>query len=445
MEKSVSLNTILNLEHMERSSLKELEEWKISPTRKPLLIYGARQVGKTWLMKQFGKSEFKNTVYVNFEKEIQLRSLFEQDYEPKRIIKALETYFATDIKPGETLVIFDEIQEAKGALTSLKYFKEELSEQHVIGAGSLLGIAVKQQTSFPVGQVEFLNLYPMSFNEFLNATGNEKLAQVVEEKDWSMLTSLRAKIISLLKSYYFVGGMPEAVLSFSQSENYNQVRQIQESILQSYEQDFAKHAPAEVIPRIRMLWNAVVSQLSKENKKFIYGLIREGARAKDFELALNWLEDYGLVYRVKRTKKANFPLAAYSDLSVFKLYVLDVGLLGALGNIHPQILIEKELLFNEFKGALTEQFVLQELKASGQKQLFYWANDSGSAEIDFIFEKENTIIPLEVKASENLQSKSLKTFAAKYPEIHCFRTSLSDFREESWMTNFPLYGVSGAG
>lgn len=439
------MKAILNLEYMERSSLKALEEWKNSPARKPLLIYGARQVGKTWLMKQFGKSEFKNTVYVNFEKEIQLRSLFEQDYEPTRIIKALETYFATDIKPGETLVVFDEIQEAQGALTSLKYFKEELSEQHVIGAGSLLGIAVKQQTSFPVGQVEFLNLYPMNFNEFLKATGNERLARLLDEKDWSMLTSLRTKIISLLKSYYYVGGMPEAVFSFSQNENYNQVRQIQEGILQSYEQDFAKHAPAEVIPRIRMLWNAVVSQLSKENKKFIYGLIRQGARAKDFEIALNWLEDYGLVYRVKRTKKANFPLAAYSDLSVFKLYVLDVGLLGALGNIHPQILIEKELLFNEFKGALTEQFVLQELKSGGQKQLFYWANDSGSAEIDFIFEKENTIIPLEVKASENLQSKSLKTFATKHPEIHCYRTSLSDYRQESWMKNVPLYGVSGVG
>ena len=427
---------------MERFALKELEYWRNSSSRKPLLINGARQVGKTWLMKQFGKSQFKHTVYVNFEKEIQLRALFEQDYQPTRIIKALETYFSTDIKPGETLVVFDEIQEANGALTSLKYFKEEFPEQHVIGAGSLLGIAVKQQTSFPVGQVEFLNLYPMSFHEFLIATGNEKLVKLLEEQDWALLTSLRTKIINLLKSYYFVGGMPEAVLAFSKNENYKQVRKIQESILQSYEQDFAKHAPVEVIPRIRMLWNAVVSQLSKENKKFIYGLIREGARAKEFEIALNWLEDYGLVYRVKRTKKANFPLAAYCDLSVFKLYVLDVGLLGALGNIHPKILIEKELLFNEFKGALTEQFVLQELKAGGQKQLFYWANDSGSAEIDFIFEKENVIIPLEVKASENLQAKSLKTLAFKYPDIHCFRTSLSDYRQESWMTNMPLYGIT---
>ena len=426
---------------MERSAEKNLLAWKESKSRKPLLIYGARQVGKTWLMKQFGAKEFDNTVYVNLEKEIPLRTLFEQDYQPQRIIKALETYFNQDILPGKTLLIFDEIQEAKGALTALKYFNEELAELHVIGAGSLLGIALKQQTSFPVGQVEFLNLYPMCFHEFLLATGNQKLAKLIEEKDWQVLVSLRTKIITLLKSYYFVGGMPEAVLSFSQAENYSHVRKIQENILLSYEQDFAKHAPAEIIPRIRMIWNAVVSQLAKENKKFIYGLIKEGARAKEFETALNWLENYGLIYRVNRTKKANFPLAAHSDLSAFKLYVLDVGLLGALGNLNPQTILEKEQLFTEFKGALTEQFVLQELKATGQKQLFYWANDSGSAEIDFIFESHNTIIPLEVKASENLQAKSLKTFALKYPEIHCYKTSLSDYREESWVTNVPLFGV----
>jgi predicted AAA+ superfamily ATPase len=426
---------------MERSAEKNLLAWKESPLRKPLLIYGARQVGKTWLMKQFGTKEFDNTVYVNLEKEIPLRTLFEQDYQPQRIIKALETYFNQDILPGKTLLIFDEIQEAKGALTALKYFNEEIAELHVIGAGSLLGIALKQQTSFPVGQVEFLNLYPMCFHEFLLATGNQKLAKLIEEKDWQVLASLRTKIIALLKSYYFVGGMPEAVLSFSQAENYSHVRKIQENILLSYEQDFAKHAPAEIIPRIRMIWNAVVSQLAKENKKFIYGLIKEGARAKEFETALNWLENYGLIYRVNRTKKANFPLAAYSDLSAFKLYVLDVGLLGTLGNLNPQTILEKEQLFTEFKGALTEQFVLQELKATDQKQLFYWANDTGSAEIDFIFESHNTIIPLEVKASENLQAKSLKTFALKHPEIHCYKTSLSDYREESWMTNVPLYGV----
>lgn len=426
---------------MKRSAEKNLIAWKESLSRKPLLIYGARQVGKTWLMKQFGAQEFANTVYVNLEKEIPLRTLFEQDYQPQRIIKTIETYFNQDILPGKTLLIFDEIQEAKGALTALKYFNEELAELHIIGAGSLLGIALKQQTSFPVGQVEFLHLYPMSFYEFLLATGNLKLVKLIEEKDWQLLISLRTNIISLLKSYYFVGGMPEAVLSFSLDNNYSQVRKIQENILLSYEQDFAKHAPTEVIPRIRMIWNAVVSQLAKENKKFIYGLLKEGARAKEFETALNWLENYGLIYRVNRTKKANFPLAAYSDLSAFKLYILDVGLLGAIGNLNPKTIVEKEQLFSEFKGALTEQFVLQELKVTGQKQLYYWANDSGSAEIDFIFENHNTIIPLEVKANENLQAKSLKTFALKYPGIHCYKTSLSDYRQESWVTNVPLYGA----
>lgn len=427
---------------MERFAEKLLKEWKVKTARKPLLVYGARQIGKTWLMKQFGQAEFENMVYVNFEKEINLRQLFEQDYDPKRIIRSLETYYSLDIQPGKTLLIFDEIQEARGAMTSLKYFREDLPEQHVLGAGFLLGIALNQHTSFPVGQVEFLNLYPMSFQEFLLATGNSKMVDLLKERDWSLLSGLQTKIVELLKAYYFVGGMPEAVLAYSESRNFSEVRKIQQSILQAYEQDFSKHAPVEIIPRIRMIWNAVVSQLAKENKKFIYGLMRQGTRAKDFEMAIHWLIDYGVIYRVNRTKKANFPLAAYSDLNVFKLYVLDVGLLAALGDLAPQTIIEKEQLFNEFKGALTEQFVLQELKATGLKQLYYWANDSGSAEIDFLFEKGNELVPLEVKASENLQSKSLKTFASKYTGVRCYRSSLSAYREESWMTNVPLYGVS---
>lgn len=427
---------------MKRIAEKFLFEWKNSSGRKPLLIYGARQIGKTWLMKEFGRTQFANMVYVNFEKEINLRQIFERDYDPKRIVRALMTYFEEDIIPGKTLLIFDEIQEAKGALTSLKYFHEELPEQHVVGAGSLLGIALEQQTSFPVGQVEFFNLYPMSFKEFLIATGNSKLDELIEENDWSLLSTLQSKIVELLKTYYFVGGMPEAVLTYCQNENYADVRKVQEGILQAYEQDFSKHAPSVIIPRIRMVWNAVVSQLAKENKKFIYGQLRKGARAKDFESAINWLTQYGVVYQVNRTVKANLPLTAYSDLNVFKVYALDVGLLAALGNLAPKTLIEREQLFNEFKGALTEQFVLQELKAGGLKNLFYWANDSGSAEVDFIFEQAGTILPVEVKASENLQSKSLKTFANKYTDIHCYRTSLSAYRQEGWMTNIPLYGIS---
>jgi predicted AAA+ superfamily ATPase len=424
---------------MERKAEHQLLQWKDSRNRKPLLIYGARQVGKTWLMKKLGEKVFENTLYVNFEKEILLRGIFEQDYEPKRIIKLLETYFNQSVTPGKTLVILDEIQEAKGGL---KYFKEEMQELHLIGAGSLLGIALEKETSFPVGQVSFLNLYPMDFSEFLIALGHKNIVRAIEEQDWLLLKPLRNTLMTLLKQYFFVGGMPEAVLAFSETENYQEVKEIQLAILQAYEQDFSKHAPTEIIPRIRMVWNSVVSQLAKENKKFIYGILKEGARAKEFEQAIHWLENYGLIYRVYRTKKAHFPLAAYADLQAFKVYTLDVGLLSALGNLSSQTLIENERMFTEFKGALTEQFVLQEFKSMGFRQLFYWANDSGSAEVDFMLEKENKLFPIEVKSGENLQSKSLKTFAQKYPETHCFRTSLSDYRKETWMTNIPIYGVT---
>jgi predicted AAA+ superfamily ATPase len=419
----------------------KLKEWKDSKNRKPLLIYGARQVGKTWLMKNFGKTEFSTFIYINFEKEIQLRGIFEIDYNPQRIIKLIEIHTNQKIEFGKTLLILDEIQEAKGGLTALKYFNEELPELHLIGAGSLLGIALKQQTSFPVGQVEFLNLYPLNFGEFLKASGNTSLFNLLIEKDWSLIETFKSKYINLLKQYYYVGGMPEVVNSFIEDEDYNKVRTIQQNILTSYEQDFSKHAPSEIIPRIRMIWNSVISQLAKENKKFVYGLIKEGARAKDFELALSWLEDYGLIYKIQRTKKSNVPLAAYSDLGIFKLYVIDIGLLGALGNLNARILVENDSLFNEFKGSLTEQYVLQELIQMKKNQVHYWSNDSGSAEIDFIFEQDSKIIPLEVKAGENLQAKSLKTFSLKYPEIHCFRTSLSGYREESWLTNIPLYSI----
>jgi predicted AAA+ superfamily ATPase len=419
----------------------KLKEWKDSKSRKPLLIYGARQVGKTWLMKTFGKTEFSTYIYINFEKEIQLRGIFETDYDPKRIIKLIEIQSNQKIEFGKTLLILDEIQEAKGGLTALKYFNEELSELHLIGAGSLLGIALKQQTSFPVGQVEFLNLYPLNFGEFLKASGNVNLLELLKEKDWSLIETFKTKYIHLLTQYYYVGGMPEAVKSFIEEEDYQKIRSIQQNILMSYEQDFSKHAPSEIIPRIRMIWNSVISQLAKENKKFVYGLVKDGARAKDFELAISWLEDYGLIYKIHRTKKINVPLAVYSDLGIFKLYIIDIGLLGALGNLNPKVLVESDALFNEFKGALTEQYVLQELIQNKKNQIHYWSNDSGSAEIDFIFENDNKIIPLEVKAGENLQAKSLKTFSIKYPEIHCYRTSLSNYRKESWLTNIPLYGI----
>ena len=412
---------------MKRVIQKDLLKWKDSTTRKPLLIYGARQVGKTWIMKHFGEAHFENYVYINFEKEKQLRTIFEQDYNPKRIIKLIEIHSKEKIIIGETLVIFDEIQEAIGGLTALKYFNEELNELHLIGAGSLLGISLKQSTSFPVGQVQFIHLYPMNFMEFIEAKGETGLLELLNEKDWEFVKTFRERYQQLLKEYFFVGGMPEVVKHHIQNDNYQTIRGIQLNIIKAYEQDFSKHAPNEIIPRIKMIWNSVVSQLAKENKKFIYGQIKEGARAKDFELALSWLEDYGLIYKVHRTKKANLPLKVYHDLSAFKLYIIDIGLLGALGNLDSSILLNGDQLFNEFKGSMTEQFVLQSLIQ--QVGLNYWSNDTGSAEVDFIFEKNNQIIPLEVKSAENLRSKSLKTFHEKNKGIHCYRTSLADYRE----------------
>ena len=426
---------------MKRQAEQALQVWKDSKFRKPLLIYGARQVGKTWIMKNFGQENFQNYVYVNFEKEVSLRGIFEQDYNPTRILKVLEVFFNTSIVLGETLLLFDEIQEAKGAITSLKYFNEELPQLHIIGAGSLLGIALKQQTSFPVGQVDFLYLNPLSFTEFLEANGEERLKNVLKEQDWELITQFNQKLIQLLKEYYFVGGMPEAVSFFIENNDYVAVRTIQQNILNAYEQDFSKHAPPEIIPKIRMIWNTIVSQLSKENKKFIYGLVKEGARAKEYELALSWLEDYGLVKKIYRTKKAALPIKSYIDLQAFKLYILDIGLLGAMANLVPQTLLKGDELFQEFKGSLTEQYVAQQLTKDQHTHLRYWANDSGSAEVDFLFEINGTIVPLEVKATENLQAKSLKTFAQKYQSIHCYKTSLSNYRKESWVTNLPLYAI----
>lgn len=310
---------------------------------------------------------------------------------------------------------------------------------HLIGAGSLLGISLKQSTSFPVGQVQFIHLYPMNFIEFLEAKGETGLLELLNEKNWEFIKTFRERYQQLLKEYFFVGGMPEVVKHHVQNENYQTIRNIQQNIIKAYEQDFSKHAPNEIIPRIKMIWNSVVSQLAKENKKFIYGQIKEGARAKDFELALSWLEDYGLIHKVYRTKKANLPLKAYHDMGAFKLYIIDIGLLGALGNLDASILLNGDQLFNEFKGSMTEQFVLQTLIQ--QVGLNYWSNDTGAAEVNFIFEKNNQIIPLEVKSAENLRSKSLKTFHEKNKGTHCYRTSLADYREEEWFTNIPLYGI----
>lgn len=427
---------------MRRTALSFLQKWKQKNTRKPLIIRGARQVGKTWLMKEFAKTEYENLAYINFEDNQQLKTLFLNDFDIPRILLAIQ--IATGIKPepNKTLIIFDEIQEAERALTSLKYFRENAPEYHVVAAGSLLGIALHENTSFPVGKVEFLDLYPLSFTEFLEALGEHDLNNLIQTQQWVMINTFKTKYIELLKQYYYVGGMPEVVSSYAINQDFSEVRQIQQQILNSYEQDFSKHAPTDVVPRIRMVWNSVPAQLSKENRKFIYGLIKQGARAKEFELALAWLMDCGLIHKINRVSKPALPLKAYEDMGAFKLYLLDIGLLGAMANLDVKTLLDGNLIFTEFKGALTEQYVLQQLVTDAEISIFYWSSEKSDGEIDLLIQYKNEVVPIEVKAAENLQAKSLRAFVEKNKSKMAIRTSMSDFREETWLTNMPLYVIN---
>ncbi len=426
---------------MYRFAMETLYQWKENKYRKPLIIEGARQVGKTWLMKEFGQKAYKDTVYINFDSNSRMAELFSMDLNTERLILGLELYAGRKIDPNTTLLIFDEVQEVPKALSSLKYFCEDAPQYHIICAGSLLGLALHSGTSFPVGKVDFLKLYPLSFREFLMATGKERFAQLLDSNDFSMITAFKHIYIDALKLYYFVGGMPEAVLHFSENNDFNQVRHIQQRILAAYEQDFSKHAPNEIVPRIRMLWNSIPSQLAKENKKFLYGLVREGGRAKDYEAAIMWLSDCGLVHKISRINTPKLPLKAYEDLKAFKLFIVDVGLLGCMTGLRQQTLLDGNDLFVEFKGALTEQFVMQQLATIPQLNTYYYTNDRGSCEIDFVIDTGQTIIPIEVKAEENLRAKSLRSYHDKFqPEI-AIRTSMSDYRKEEWLLNLPLYAI----
>jgi hypothetical protein len=426
---------------MKRIAEKKLLEWKNDDGFKPLILMGARQVGKTWLMKNLGSAHFKNYIYVNFEKEPEKRSLFEQDLHVDRIVKTLELFSNQSIVDGESLLIFDEIQEAPLALTSLKYFAEDRPKLHVIAAGSLLGVTMNK-ASFPVGKVQFLTIRPMNFEEFLWASGENPLVQLLNNMEFDLISIFKERFISQLRLYYIVGGMPAAVAKYLESSNLEAVNEVQNFILTAYKQDFAKHAPSSMIPKILDLWDGIVSQLSKENKKFVYGLIKSGARAREYELAIDWLVNYGLVHKIYAVSKIAFPLNAYRDFKSFKLYALDCGLLFSMAKMSPNQVLHDDSLFQEFKGALTEQFVLQELIVSECNNISYWANENATAELDFIFEKNGNFYPLEVKASENLKSKSLRVFHEKYSEIHCLRASLSNYRKEEWMSNVPLYALA---
>jgi len=407
-----------------------------------MIIRGARQVGKTWLMKEFGRLEYKDVVYVNCEADPAVRNMFTGDFDTTRIIRGLQIIAGKPIEPNHTLIIIDEIQEAPGALTSLKYFQENAPEYHVIAAGSLLGITLNRSGSFPVGKVEFLDLFPLSFVEFLDAIHETQLADLLRNPDWSLVASFSIKFTDRLRQYYYTGGMPEVVLQYSVSGDMNQVREIQKRILVSYEQDFSKHAPAEIVPRIRMIWSGVPAQLAKENRKFIYGQIKAGARAKDFELALSWLIDCGLLYKVHNVSKPALPLKAYEELNTFKLFMLDIGLLGALTELDARTLLEGNTVFTEFKGALTEQYVYQQLRTMNDLPVYYWSAGNARSEVDFLLQHNGQIIPLEVKAEENLHAKSLRVFCEKYKPALAVRSSMSGYRKEDWMTNLPLYAVS---
>ena len=426
---------------MYRIAIEKLYKWKDSKRRKPLIIEGARQVGKTWLMKEFGKQAYTDTVYINFDSNSKMADLFATDLNTDRLILGLELYIGHKINPDNTLLIFDEVQEVPRALASLKYFYENAPQYHIICAGSLLGIALHQGTSFPVGKVDFLKLYPLSFSEFLMATGNERFAELLTKQDYEMITSFKHTYIDLLKYYYFVGGMPEAVQSFSESKDFNEVRVIQKRILEAYEQDFSKHAPNEIVPKIRMLWNNIPSQLAKENKKFIYGLVREGGRAREYETAIMWLSDCGLVHKVSRVNSAGVPMKAYEDLKAFKLFMVDVGLLGCMAGLHQHILLDGNDLFIEFKGALTEQYVCQQLKTIEDLGIYYYTNDRGSCEINFVVDTGEQIVPIEVKAETNLKAKSLKTYRERFEPELSVRTSMADYKKDDWILNLPLYAI----
>jgi len=424
---------------MYRKDINKLKYWKLKKNRKPLIFLGARQVGKTWLLQEFGKTEYKQMVYVNFEDKDAPKEIFQEDFNIDRIITLLNAYAGLKITQEDTLLVFDEIQVAPQGITSLKYFYEKAPQYQIIAAGSLLGINIHPGESFPVGKVDFLTLYPLSFEEFLLAMGEAGIVELIEKHEWELLNAFSAKLINYLRYYFFVGGMPEAVLNFSQNRDWNEVRTIQNNILKSYENDFSKHAPKDILPRINLVWKSIPSQLAKENRKFFYGVVKEGARAREYEIAIQWLIDSGLLHKVYSISKPALPLVAYRELSAFKIYHNDTGLLSAMSNLNAKTLLNGDAVFTEFKGALAEQFVFQQLLLNEKLSMHYYQINN-RLEIDFVVQNEDDeIIPVETKSGENLAAKSLKIYCETYQPQAAIRTSLANYRKESWVTNVPLY------
>ena len=426
---------------MERIVLKRLIEWKNNPRRKPLILNGARQVGKTWLLHELAQREYAKEAYVYCRKNEIARRIFTQDFDTERILLSLRALTGVDITPDDTLIILDEVQDIPEAIESLKYFYENAPQYHIVVAGSLLGISMHSGVSFPVGKVDELNIYPMSFEEFLLAKGEQELYKLLSSQQYDIISALHEKYISLLRQYLFVGGMPEAMKEYVETGGLNAVRQIQNSILSGYARDFSKHAPSDQVPRIERVWQSIPSQLFKENKKFIYGALRKGARATEYESSIGWLADAGLIYKVPRCTKLATPISIYEDLNTFKLYLLDVGLLGAMANVEAaQILLNDNALV-EYKGGMTEQYVLQQMKCHGVRPIYYHTAEGSRLEIDFVIQSEGKPLPIEVKAGGNVRANSLTRLLAENPELKALRYSLLPYKEQGQMTNLPLYAV----
>jgi len=428
---------------MRRTVYNQLLQWKNKPDgkRKPLILEGARQTGKTWLAEELGKNEFMSFVEINFENNEQLRNVFEQDFDINRILMAIQASTGIVVRPGETLIFLDEIQYARRGLLSLKYFYQNAPEYHVIAAGSLLGVIDHKDDSFPVGKVEFLKVFPLTFFEFLSGIGQEGMVDIIRSKDWKLVSAFHDKLVDLLRQYYYVGGMPEAVATYAEQKDYNAVREIQYALLSSYSKDFSKHPPKEIAKRMELLWNSIPSQLAKENKKFIFSAMRESARARDYETTIQWLCDAGIIYKVTRVSAGELPLKGFEDADAFKLYVLDIGLHGAMSGLDSETLISGNDFFEQYKGALTEQFVLQTLQALQKLEIHYWTPDVGIAEVDFVIQNLSKIIPIEVKAVRNLRAKSLKHFSARYQTPMVLRTSLSQYCQGEDILDLPLYAL----
>lgn len=425
---------------MERNVIKQLLAWKQKKNRKPLIVNGARQVGKTYILRGFGTKYYQKMAYVNCDKNKMLEKIFSQDYNISRILLSLSAILHVNIEPGNTLIIFDEIQESPTVLNSLKYFCEDAPQYHVAVAGSLLGISLHNNTSFPVGKVNMIKMYPMTFDEFLMAIGEQPLVDILATKDFSIIDSLSVRFIDCLRQYYYVGGMPAAVAEFASTKNLEEVRNIQKQILFDYRRDFSKHAPSQEVPRINMVWDSIPAQLAKENKKFIFGALKKGARASEFEIAIQWLLDAGLIYQINRITTPSIPLKFYEEMSVFKLFVLDIGLMGAMSDAPAESVIVADSLFKEYKGAFTELFVLTQLITNDLPIYYYSSNDS-RVEIDLVVQKGTTVVPIEIKAEENVHAKSLRTFIGKHQELKGLRLSMMSYQDQGWMENRPLYAV----